>query len=41
MMADNGVPNFMETKGSLLMRSDHMNYSRAILNSNWYVINTV
>ena len=36
MMSDHGgVPNFVESKGSLFMRSDHMNYSRAILNSNW------
>ena len=29
--------DYMETKGSLLLRSDSMNYSRAILNSNWWV----
>ncbi|ELT93340.1 hypothetical protein CAPTEDRAFT_157486 [Capitella teleta] len=26
----------METKGSLLLRSDHMNYSRAVKNANWH-----
>ena len=29
------LPDFVERKGSLFMRSDHMNYSRATLNSNW------
>ncbi|KAK7489500.1 hypothetical protein BaRGS_00019299 [Batillaria attramentaria] len=30
------MPDFAERKGSLNLRSDHMNYSRAILNSNWH-----
>ncbi|CAH1774853.1 unnamed protein product [Owenia fusiformis] len=30
------VPDFVERKGSLYLRSDHMNYSRATLNSNWH-----
>ncbi|XP_064625312.1 cilia- and flagella-associated protein 95-like isoform X2 [Lineus longissimus] len=29
-------PDFVERKGSLFLRSDHMNYSRATLNSNWH-----
>ena len=35
MAAFPGVPDLQERKGSLFLRSDHMNYSRAILNSNW------
>ncbi|XP_039273847.1 cilia- and flagella-associated protein 95-like [Styela clava] len=30
------IPDFVERKGSLYLRSDHMNYSRATLNSNWH-----
>lgn len=30
------VPDYAERKGSLFLRSNHMNYSRAILNSNWH-----
>lgn len=30
-----GVPDYYERKGSLNLRSDHMNYGRATLNSNW------
>ncbi|KAL3867642.1 hypothetical protein ACJMK2_040516 [Sinanodonta woodiana] len=30
-----GYPDFYERKGSLTLRSDHMNYGRATLNSNW------
>lgn len=30
------IPSYDERKGSLFLRSDHMNYSRAILNSNWH-----
>ncbi|KAL8590462.1 hypothetical protein ACOMHN_011675 [Nucella lapillus] len=30
------IPDITERKGSLFLRSDHMNYSRAILNSNWH-----
>jgi hypothetical protein len=31
-----GVPDYYERKGALFLRSDHMNYGRATLNSNWY-----
>ncbi|CAG2210369.1 unnamed protein product [Mytilus edulis] len=31
-----GVPDYYERKGSLNLRSDHMNYGRATLNSNWH-----
>ncbi|KAL5020941.1 hypothetical protein ScPMuIL_000096 [Solemya velum] len=31
-----GVPDMVERKGSLFLRSDHMNYGRATLNSNWH-----
>ncbi|XP_072045951.1 cilia- and flagella-associated protein 95-like [Amphiura filiformis] len=31
-----GIPDFVERKGSLYLRSDHMNYSRPTLNSNWH-----
>jgi len=30
------IPDYVERKGSLFLRADHMNYSRAILNSNWH-----
>ncbi|XP_074643707.1 cilia- and flagella-associated protein 95-like [Tubulanus polymorphus] len=30
------LPDFVERKGSLFLRCDHMNYSRATLNSNWH-----
>ncbi|XP_033737481.1 protein C9orf135-like [Pecten maximus] len=30
------VPDYYERKGSLFLRSDHMNYGRATLNSNWH-----
>lgn len=30
------VPDHVERKGSLFLRSDRMNYSRATLNSNWH-----
>lgn len=30
------VPDSVERKGSLFLRSNHMNYSRATLNSNWH-----
>ncbi|WAR23426.1 CI135-like protein [Mya arenaria] len=30
-----GVPDYYERQGSLFLRSDHMNYGRATLNSNW------
>lgn len=30
------APDFVERKGSLFLRSDHMNYSRGTLNSNWH-----
>nr|XP_002130464.1 protein C9orf135-like [Ciona intestinalis] len=30
------IPDFVERKGSLYLRSDHMNYSRSTLNSNWH-----
>lgn len=29
-------PDYVERKGSLFLRSDHMNYSRATKNSNWH-----
>jgi len=29
-------PDYVERKGSLFLRSDHMNYSRPTLNSNWH-----
>lgn len=29
-------PPVVERKGSLFLRSDHMKYGRATLNSNWY-----
>lgn len=29
-------PDYAERKGSLLLRSQNMNYSRAVLNSNWH-----
>ncbi|XP_033105225.1 protein C9orf135-like [Anneissia japonica] len=31
-----GVPDYYERKGSLFLRSDHMNYGRPTLNSNWH-----
>ncbi|ESO94907.1 hypothetical protein LOTGIDRAFT_144812 [Lottia gigantea] len=31
------VPDFVERKGSMFLRSNHMNYARATLTSNWYV----
>ncbi|XP_038057809.1 protein C9orf135-like [Patiria miniata] len=31
-----GLPDFVERKGSLFLRSDHMDYSRPTLNSNWH-----
>ena len=37
MAAVEGVPDYVERKGSLFLRSNHMNYSRATLNSNWFV----
>jgi hypothetical protein len=30
------LPQFVERKGSLTLRSDHMTYGRATLNSNWH-----
>ncbi|KAK7100838.1 cilia- and flagella-associated protein 95-like [Littorina saxatilis] len=30
------IPDYLERKGSLFLRANHMNYSRAILNSNWH-----
>lgn len=36
MSAYINIPDFVERKGSLFLRSDHMNYSRATLNSNWH-----
>ena len=30
------IPDFVERKGSLYLRSSHMNYSRGTLNSNWH-----
>ncbi|XP_062506808.1 cilia- and flagella-associated protein 95-like [Corticium candelabrum] len=30
------LPQFVERKGSLLLRSDHMKYGRGTLNSNWH-----
>lgn len=36
MSATFNIPDFVERKGSLFLRSDHMNYSRATLNSNWH-----
>ncbi|XP_070555395.1 cilia- and flagella-associated protein 95-like [Ptychodera flava] len=32
----NALPDFVERKGSLYLRSDHMNYGRPTLNSNWH-----
>lgn len=31
-----GAPDYYERKGSLFLRSNHMNYGRATLNSNWH-----
>ncbi|XP_048763257.1 cilia- and flagella-associated protein 95-like [Ostrea edulis] len=31
-----GIPDYIERKGSLFLRSNHMNYGRATLNSNWH-----
>lgn len=31
-----GATDYYERKGSLFLRSDHMNYGRATLNSNWH-----
>lgn len=31
-----GLPDYVERKGSLFLRSNHMNYGRATLNSNWH-----
>ncbi|XP_013398605.1 protein C9orf135 [Lingula anatina] len=31
-----GLPDYIERKGSLFLRSNHMNYARATLNSNWH-----
>ncbi|XP_071964729.1 cilia- and flagella-associated protein 95-like [Antedon mediterranea] len=31
-----GNPDYYERKGSLFLRSDHMNYGRPTLNSNWH-----
>lgn len=36
MAAVTGVADYYERKGSLFLRSDHMNYGRATLNSNWH-----
>lgn len=36
MTSYDAVPDFIERKGSLFLRSNHMNYSRATLNSNWH-----
>lgn len=30
------LPDFAERKGTLYLRSDHMNYGRAVLNSTWH-----
>ncbi|CAK8672261.1 unnamed protein product [Clavelina lepadiformis] len=30
------IPDYVERKGSLYLRSDHINYSRPTLNSNWH-----
>ncbi|KAK6179095.1 hypothetical protein SNE40_011530 [Patella caerulea] len=30
------VPDFVERKGSMFLRSNHMNYARATLTSNWH-----
>ncbi|XP_063968096.1 cilia- and flagella-associated protein 95-like [Lytechinus pictus] len=30
------LPDYVERKGSLFLRSNHMNYSRPTLNSNWH-----
>ena len=34
-MASPSIPDFMERKGSLFLRSDHMDYGRETLVSNW------
>lgn len=31
------IPDYVERKGSLFLRSDHMDYGRPTLVSNWYV----
>jgi len=31
------LPDYSDRTGSMALRSNHMNYSRAILNSNWFV----
>lgn len=35
------LPQFVERKGSLFLRSDHMNYGRGTLNSNWFGLKLV
>lgn len=29
------IPDYVERKGSVYLRSDHMTYGRPVLNSNW------